>query len=124
MNTPTIIRRTSPADPLATLPRMLGFEPCAGVYLIPFTDKRAMGALRADLPSPDLIAPYDTPHPSEEALAWMEEVMGLVSFAERVAIIIHTDSPFAGESGTPSYYGWLRDRHRPRSANKRSGLIE
>lgn len=105
MNTPTVIRCTSPADLLATLPRMLGFEPCAGVYLIPFSDKRAMGALRVDLPSPDLIAPYDTPHPTQEALAWMVEVMGLISFAKQVAIIIHTDGPFAGKSGTPSYYG-------------------
>lgn len=105
MNTRTTIRCTGPADLLATLPRMLEFEPSAGVYLIPFTGKRAAGVLRVDLPSPDLIAPYDTPHPSQEALAWMVEVLGLVSFAERVAIVIHTDGPFAGESGAPSYYG-------------------
>lgn len=105
MNTRTTIRCTGPADLLATLPRMLEFKPSTGVYLIPFTGKRAAGALRVDLPSPDLIAPYDTPHPSQEALAWMVEVLGLVSFAERVAIVIHTDGPFAGKSGAPSYYG-------------------
>lgn len=103
--TPTVISCTSPADLLATLPRLLGFEACAGVYLIPFTGKRAAGAIRVDLPSPDLIAPYATPHPTQEALAWMVEVLGLVSFAERVAIIIHTDGPFAGNEGAPSYYG-------------------
>lgn len=105
MNNPTVIRCTSPADLLATLPRMLGFEPCAGVYLIPFSDKRAMGALRVDLPSPDLIAPHDTPHPTLEALAWITEALGFVSFTKQLAIIIHTDGPFAGESGAPSYYG-------------------
>ena len=84
---------------------VLGFKPCAEVYLIPFNAKRARGALRVDLPNPGLIAPYDTPHPTREALAWMAEVLGLVSFAERVAIIIHTDGLFAGRSGAPSYYG-------------------
>ncbi|MDT0156171.1 DUF4192 family protein [Microbacterium sp. ARD32] len=81
----TIIHATRPADLLGIVPALAGFTPRRSLVLLPFRDTRADGAMRVDLPDPDI-------DPDEFADAAVHALLQ-VSGIDAAAIVVYTDEP-------------------------------
>jgi hypothetical protein len=114
---PTILRPTSAADFLATVPAMTGFTARNSVVVIPFVGKRSSGAFRMDLPT-------STRTSDLRAIgAWIVTTLGELPSAsgapvDGVAVVIYTDASFAERHGTPHLELWRAIESKLR----RSGL--
>lgn len=88
----TIIKAHGPADLLAMVPALLGFEPRNSVVLLGFSGKRTCGALRYDLPDQS-----HERHVIDRMVATLLRIPGL----DNVVIVIRTDRPFPARLGAP-----------------------
>lgn len=79
----TLLRASGSAEFLRIVPALAGFTPRQSIVLLPFRDSRTYGAMRLDLPGPDL---------SLEDYA--DAAVGLVARVEgtdAVAVVVYTD---------------------------------
>lgn len=106
MQTKEIIRCSQPADFLAALPTLVGFTSTNSVFLVPFVGNRASGSLRMDLPAPEQLAQLKRLDLENDAelMEWLGFLIGQVSFAQRVAVVIQTEETFASRTGIPPMY--------------------
>ncbi|MFT4156689.1 MAG: DUF4192 family protein [Microbacterium sp.] len=79
----TVLRASSPAEFLGIVPSLAGFTPTQSIVLLPFHGSRTYGAMRIDLPRPD-IAPEDF---ARHAIGLVSKVDG----ADAIAIVVYTD---------------------------------
>jgi len=79
----TIIKATGPAEFLGLVPALAGFTPRRSVVLMPFRGSRTQGAMRIDLPAPDV----DAEQFADVALHALLQVPD----TEAVAIAVYTD---------------------------------
>ena len=98
----TIIRAADSAEFLGLIPSMAGFTPRNSLVLMPFRGTRTHGAMRVDLPEPDV----DPVHVAESMLLLIEQVRT----ADAVAIVVYTDvSPQQTPDGMLLPYWGLAD---------------
>lgn len=79
----TIIHATDPAELLGLVPALAGFTPRHSIVMLPFSGSRTQGAMRIDLPAPD-IEPDDFADVALRALLQVPDT-------DAVAIVIYTD---------------------------------
>ena len=109
---PTVLRCTSAVDFLAALPFLTGFTATNSLFVVPFSGRRADGAVRLDLP-PDDSAAAATPF--LDALCELLIAAGLTRC--RPAIVISSAQGFAESHGAP----WRRLASRLRRRFAREG---
>ncbi len=80
----TVVKAASPADLLALLPHLVGFEPRESVVFVPFRGKRSHGALRLDLPV--------TPKGYKGFVTFAIGTLCKMSDIEGMAVVIVTDA--------------------------------
>ena len=88
------VKAHSPADFLAALPNLVGFDPRNSVVLVGFRDKVSCGALRLDLPTKSVTY--------KRAATLAVGTLSKVPRLDAVAVIICTDQPF-GQSAEPPF---------------------
>lgn len=79
----TVLRATGSAEFLALVPALAGFTPRQSIVLLPFQKSRAHGAMRIDLPHPDI-----------ELDEYVDTAIGLLSRVggtDAVAVVVYTD---------------------------------
>ena len=79
----TIIRTTEPADLLGLVPLLAGFTPTQSLVMLPFHGARTQGAMRVDLPDPDV----DHDAFAEAALQALLQVPQI----DAAALVVYTD---------------------------------
>src|SRR4051794_15804085 len=79
----TIIQATDPAEFLGLVPALAGFTPRHSLVMLPFQGSRTHGAMRIDLPDPEL-DPDVFADVSLRALLQVRDV-------DAVAIVVYTD---------------------------------
>ncbi len=79
----TIIRATDSAEFLSLIPQIAGFTPRRSLVLMPFHGKRTHGALRVDLPGPEV----DPVQVADSMCGLVEQIGGV----DAVAIVVYTD---------------------------------
>lgn len=79
----TIIQATDPAEFLGLVPALAGFTPRQSLVMLPFRDTRTHGAMRVDLPGPDV----DPDMFADVALHALLQVRGV----DAVAFVLYTD---------------------------------
>lgn len=97
---PTILRSSTAADLLASVPAICGFTARNSVVVIPFTGKRSRGAMRVDLPSASTTSAF-------RALA--QTIIGMLRRlpdCTGLALVVYTDDTFAARHGTPHLELW------------------
>lgn len=97
---PTILRSSTTADLLATVPAICGFTARNSVVVIPFSGKRSRGAMRMDLPSAATTTAF-------RALA--QTIIGMLRRlpdCTGLALVVYTDDTFASRHGTPHLELW------------------
>jgi len=109
---PRILRTSTTADFLATVPAICGFTARNSLVVIPFSGKRGAGGFRFDLPDDHRTATL-----TAVAKAIPEFVRRLPG-SDGVAVIVYTDGTFAERRGTPHLNLWRAIHPRLR----RSGL--
>lgn len=88
-----LVKAHSPADFLAAVPQLVGFEPVNSVVLVGFHGKTTRGALRLDLP----IKSVAYKRVATTALGAICKIPGV----DAVAVIICTDETFGGSAQPP-----------------------
>lgn len=88
----TIVKAANAAEFLTLVPRMLGYHPTRSLVLVPFSDKRTLGAMRVDLPGAD--ADVDC------AASTLIGMVCKVAAADAVALVAYTDDAL-GDGGVP-----------------------
>lgn len=81
----TIIHATDPAEFLGLVPALAGFTPKRSIVMLPFRGSRTQGAMRIDLPEPD-VDPGDFADAALRALLQVPDT-------DAVAIVVYTDEP-------------------------------
>lgn len=79
----TVLRATDSSEFLALVPAIAGFTPRQSIVLLPFQQSRAHGAMRIDLPHPDV-----------ELDDYVDTAIGLISRVagtDAVAVVVYTD---------------------------------
>lgn len=89
---PVIIRAGDNAEFLALVPHLAGCHPRDSVVLVPFADKRTLGAMRIDLPPADADG---LPQIAASFFGAFARVRG----ANRIAIVVYTDDGYRDERG-------------------------
>ncbi|TFU33263.1 DUF4192 family protein [Microbacterium paludicola] len=89
---PVIVRAGDSAEFLSLIPHLAGCHPRDSVVLVPFADKRTLGALRVDLPG------ADEPDPAELAASFIG-LFTRVRHANRIAIVVYTEDGYRDERG-------------------------
>ncbi len=107
---PHVLRASTSADFLASVPAICGFTARNSVVVVPFTGKRGRGAFRFDLPVDGCTATTTTLAKS------IPEFVRRMPGSDGVAVIIYTDSTFAERRGTPHLELWRAIRPRLRKA--------
>ncbi|MER7798617.1 DUF4192 family protein [Microbacterium sp. NPDC096154] len=90
----TVIQASEPARFLSLLPHLAGFTPRESLVLVPFAERRTIGALRIDLPEP-----------GADLAEYSATAVGLickVREADRVAIVVYTDAAYRDGAGRPA----------------------
>ena len=112
---PTVIRCETTADFLASLPRLVGFTAPDSLFVVLFSESRAHGAMRVDLPDGE----------SPEAVdAYIAELIGWVAHAEhqhgtsRPAFVITSSLSFSEAGEIP----WRRFAGRLDAQLERAGI--
>ena len=107
---PHILRASTRADFLASVPAICGFTARNSVVVVPFAGKQGRGAFRFDLPIDDRTA-------TTAALAKsIPEFVRRMPGTDGVAVIVYTDGTFAERRGTPHLELWRAIRPRLRKA--------
>lgn len=83
----TIIHATDPAEFLGLVPALAGFTPRRSIVMLPFRGSRTQGAMRIDLPDPDV----DADEFADVALRALLQVPE----TDAVAIVVYTDEAAA-----------------------------
>lgn len=91
---PTVVRAADAAEFLSMVPHLAGCTPRDSLVLVPFADRRTMGALRVDLPPAD-VDPARLP----ELAAAFVAMLTRIQHANRVAIVVYTDDPYRDAHG-------------------------
>lgn len=90
-----VAKAADAAQFLSLIPRLLGFTPTQSLVVIPFADRRSLGAIRVDLP------PHDPGAAAEAAIATVAgTVIGMVCRLDRassLAVAVFTDASVADE---------------------------
>ncbi len=86
----TLLHATGSAEMLAIVPSLAGFTPRDSIVLLPFHDSRSYGALRIDLPSPDI----DVGEFAAGSVALAARVEGI----QGLAVVVYAE---AGDDGSP-----------------------
>jgi hypothetical protein len=102
---PTILRSTTTADFLATVPAITGFTARNSIVAVPFVGKRSHGAFRMDLPQGSRTSDL------RAVGTWLARNLGRLpgragAPVDGVAIVIYTDEAFATRQGTPHLELW------------------
>ena len=102
---PTILRTTTAADFLATVPAITGFTARNSIVAVLFRGKRSCGAIRMDLPPSDRTSSF------RAVGSWLATNLGRLpgragARVDGVAIVIYTDETFAARQGTPHLELW------------------
>ena len=91
---PTVVRAADSAEFLSMLPHIAGFTPRDSIVLVPFAERRTLGAMRIDLP-PEAMSGTEL---SEFAATTVGRLC-LVEHITRAAVVVYTDDPYRGERG-------------------------
>lgn len=73
MQKPTIVKTSNPAQLIATLPALVGYQPHESLVIMPMRRRRSVGALRIDLP-----CHATAQHPESESLGTANEIANWV----------------------------------------------
>jgi hypothetical protein len=102
---PTILRTTTAADFLATVPAITGFTARNSIVAVLFRGKRSCGAIRMDMPPSGRTSSY------RAVGSWLATNLGRLpgragARVDGVAIVVYTDETFAERQGTPHLELW------------------
>ncbi|WP_438352232.1 DUF4192 family protein [Microbacterium sp. CJ88] len=86
----TIVKAADAAQFLSLVPQLVGFLPRRSVVLVPFTRSRSVGALRFDLPGPEVDA--------DRIAATLIGTVCRIDHVDAAAIVVYTDEAVADAS--------------------------
>ncbi len=97
---PTILRSSTAADLLASIPAICGFTARNSIVVIPFTGKRSRGAMRMDLPRASTTSSF-------RAIAQtIIDLLQQMPDCDELAYVVYTDDSFASRRGIPHLDLW------------------
>jgi hypothetical protein len=94
--TPTIVKTREAHDFLALVPQLAGFQPERSVVLVAFRGNRTCGALRFNLPEPELSRAI-----LRRIATSLVGTLCKISGVDAVVPVLYTDERFAGVPGIP-----------------------
>jgi hypothetical protein len=87
----TIVKAADAAQFLTLVPRLVGFQPRQSIVMVPFARSRSLGAMRFDLPEPDVDV--------DRIAATFVGMACRVASVEAIAVVVYTDVD--GEEAPP-----------------------